>query len=313
MNFKKNYCKNQSLPFTPIIIIGAPRSGTNALRDALTNVPGFDSWPCDEINGIWKHGNLRYEYDDLQLSHVSEPVTSYIRNCFYRRWLVSGRPNFLVEKTTANSLRVPYVKKIIPEAKLLFLIRDGDSVTKSAAKRWRGEFEYSLTEYWLKKLPYMPIRDFPYYFFSTLKNRLSMFVSEQRVKGMSSWGPRHSSFSDIKNLTLQEKCIMQWAVCLLKAAEALDRSYKRNDHVVITYDLLSKNPEGALLLISDFLERPELSRYLTEFSKDLVFGGKKPREAWHIKSDVKVVADEALSVYEKLNEASLQKLKDLTS
>ena len=39
--------------FTPVIIIGAPRSGTNMLRDILTNFEGIETWPCDEINYIW--------------------------------------------------------------------------------------------------------------------------------------------------------------------------------------------------------------------------------------------------------------------
>ena len=40
-----------------VVIIGAPRSGTNMLRDVLTSLPGFATWPCDEINLIWRHGN----------------------------------------------------------------------------------------------------------------------------------------------------------------------------------------------------------------------------------------------------------------
>jgi len=35
---------------TDIIIVGAPRSGTNMLRDVLTSFDGVCTWPCDEIN-----------------------------------------------------------------------------------------------------------------------------------------------------------------------------------------------------------------------------------------------------------------------
>ena len=34
----------------PVVIIGAPRSGTNMLRDVLVGVGGYATWPCDEIN-----------------------------------------------------------------------------------------------------------------------------------------------------------------------------------------------------------------------------------------------------------------------
>ena len=37
----------------------------------------------------------------------------------------------LVEKTCANSLRVPFVEKIVPEAKYIFIVRDGEVWTSS--------------------------------------------------------------------------------------------------------------------------------------------------------------------------------------
>ena len=46
-----------TFPFTPVIVVGTGRSGTNMLRDALCVLPGFDTWPCDEGNYIWRHGN----------------------------------------------------------------------------------------------------------------------------------------------------------------------------------------------------------------------------------------------------------------
>ena len=49
----------------PIIIIGAPRSGTNMLRDVLCNLDGVGSWPCDEINYIWRHGNVKNPSDEF--------------------------------------------------------------------------------------------------------------------------------------------------------------------------------------------------------------------------------------------------------
>ena len=37
----------------PIIIIGAPRSGTNILRNTLTTFFEIGTWDCDEIPYIW--------------------------------------------------------------------------------------------------------------------------------------------------------------------------------------------------------------------------------------------------------------------
>ena len=70
----------------PIIIMGAPRSGTNALRDSLTALPDFRTWPCDEINGIWKYRSLKVGYDNLVKRDASEAKIKYIRAKFDREF-----------------------------------------------------------------------------------------------------------------------------------------------------------------------------------------------------------------------------------
>ena len=65
-----------------LIIIGAPRSGTNMLRDVLVRFPGVATWPCDEINYIWRHGNLRYPSDEFPAERADARVQRYIRAQF---------------------------------------------------------------------------------------------------------------------------------------------------------------------------------------------------------------------------------------
>ena len=65
---------DQTLPFTPLIIIGAGRSGTNILRDTLTSLSGFETWPCDEINPIWRHGNLFWPDDEIPVERADAGV-----------------------------------------------------------------------------------------------------------------------------------------------------------------------------------------------------------------------------------------------
>ena len=42
----------------PIIIIGAPRSGTNILRDTISSFNEVGTWDCDEIPYIWLYGSV---------------------------------------------------------------------------------------------------------------------------------------------------------------------------------------------------------------------------------------------------------------
>ena len=89
--------------FKPVIIIGAPRSGTNMLRDILCNVDDICTWPCDEVNYIWRHGNMLHPSDELKAKHVTPYVKKYIRNHFLS---ISKKYNcnYVIEKTCANSL-----------------------------------------------------------------------------------------------------------------------------------------------------------------------------------------------------------------
>src|SRR5690606_11626506 len=147
------------LPFTPLIIIGAARSGTNILRDTLARLPGFETWDCDEINPIWRHGNTGWPNDEIPADRTHGRVKPYIRRQFLKLWRRSGKPAFVIEKTCANTLRVPFVDAVLPEAKYLHLVRNGFDVVASSRKRWKGELEVPSLPYFLAKAKYVPLRD----------------------------------------------------------------------------------------------------------------------------------------------------------
>ena len=124
----------------PIVIIGAGRSGTNMLRDVLTRFAGVVTWPCDEINYIWRHGNRAHPDDEFVPTMATPGVRRFVRGRFAAmasaapvvdRGTPSEASRFLVEKTCANSLRVSFVDAIVPEALYLYLVRDGRDVTLS--------------------------------------------------------------------------------------------------------------------------------------------------------------------------------------
>ena len=85
------------------------------LRDVLTSLPEFTTWPCDEINYVWRHGNVRYPSDEFPAELARPSVRAYIRSAFQQ--IGEGSPHEqVVEKTCANSLRVAFVNRVLPEA-----------------------------------------------------------------------------------------------------------------------------------------------------------------------------------------------------
>ena len=228
----------------PIIIMGAPRSGTNALRNSLTALPDFCTWPCDEINGIWKYRSLKAGYDNLVKRDVSDAKITYIRAKFSREFNKLGKPKFLVEKTCANTMRPNFVAEVVPEATYIYIIRDGSEVVESAKKRWQGEFELNLMSYWLEKIRYIPVRDFAHYFYDIVLKRLLSKIFGKKY--LASWGPTHPTLDKWQHeCSLEDLVALQWSLCVI-SSWCYFRKIGSKKCVFVTYDGLLNNPEGFL-------------------------------------------------------------------
>jgi hypothetical protein len=202
--------------FRPVIIIGAPRSGTNMLRDTLVRVSGFGTWPCDEINFIWRHGNARYPTDELPPELARPEVASYVRRQF-EGIARGGHHRLVVEKTCANSLRVPFVDRIVPEARYLFILRDGFDAVASACERWRGKVDVA---YLARKARFIPLSDVPLYASRFLVSRLQRWRSAERR--VHTWGPVFQGLEQsAANEPLALVCARQWSACVRSAHTAL--------------------------------------------------------------------------------------------
>ncbi len=233
--------------YLPVIIIGAPRSGTNMLRDILTSFDGVGTWPCDEINYIWRHGNIRYPSDEIPTSHATPAIKKFIRQRFE---MIAKTQNIdvVVEKTCANSLRVPFVNQIVPDAKYIFIYRDGIDAIGSAKLRWTAELDLS---YILKKVRFVPIMDLPYYAVRYFWSRLHRLISRERR--LAFWGPALENIQEIlQRHTLNEICALQWQSCVEKSEEAF--SVMPEDKVVrVCYEEFVRHPERELEKILSFL------------------------------------------------------------
>ena len=233
--------------YKPIIIIGAPRSGTNMLRDCLVSINGFSTWPCDEINYIWRYGNRSFSSDELLKENITNKNLNYIRGQFNNLHRKT-KSNFIVEKTCANSLRVPFVNEILPEAKYIYIIRNGYDVVGSAKLRWTAKLDIP---YIFKKIRYVPFNDLFYYASRYIYTRTyKIFSKEKRV---AYWGPK---IKDLKHFLLEysldELCALQWKRCVDLSDNAFHKLPK--DKVYhLKYEEFVDNPYEILKQILEFL------------------------------------------------------------
>jgi len=264
-----------------LIIIGAPRSGTNMLRNVLTSFDGISTWPCDEINYIWRYGNASYPSDELPISKVTPKIKDYIRKKFSNIFKQYDA-KVIVEKTCANSLRIGFVNKIFPEAKYIYIYRDGIDVVGSAKKRWTADIDFS---YLFQKVKYVPKTELPYYALVYFFSRVSRFFSNENR--LSFWGPKLKNMDKFLNkYTLPEVCALQWKACVEKAEKSFNKMPK--DKVMrIRYEDFVSSPFKEVSRILSFmgksLDNQEINSAIEDVSKSNIGKGRKVLSEGQIK------------------------------
>jgi LPS sulfotransferase NodH len=261
------------MQYSPLIIIGAPRSGTNMLRDVLTSLPTVETWPCDEINYIWRHGNVRYPSDELRPEMARPEVRGYIRRQF--DWVARKfGARTVVEKTCANSLRVGFVDQVVPDAQYIFIHRDGLDAVGSAIKRWKAELDIP---YLARKTRFVPLTDLPYYGTRYFLNRIHKVISSQAR--LSFWGPKLDGMDDLlARYSLEEVCALQWQRCVENAAEDFAK-ISGDRWIEVGYEDFVQDPSKNLQRIVDLLDLevpPEaLSDAVAHVSSQSIGKGRK--------------------------------------
>jgi hypothetical protein len=121
----------------PIFIIGAPRSGTSMLYAILRRSSRLANWP-GEAHEVWEadfHPALRgWSSNALDESDARGAEAERIRRSFL---LVAGTRKRLIDKTPRNALRVGFIDALFPDARYVFLKRDGRDNINSLINAWR--------------------------------------------------------------------------------------------------------------------------------------------------------------------------------
>ncbi len=138
----------------PIIILSAPRSGSNMLFENLAQLNPF--WTIGgESHGVFRaFPHLRAENEQLDSmalgkAHADPQTCDMLRRCFlallknnrgipYLSLPQDRRPKniFLLEKTPRNALNIPFLLEVFPAANFIYLHRDGKACVSSLMEAW---------------------------------------------------------------------------------------------------------------------------------------------------------------------------------
>lgn len=197
---------------SPIIILGAARSGTTLLSKVLGQ--HRDVAHLVEPRMTWRYGNDR-KSDMLRPEDATPRVITHIRKRFAQYMRQQGKTR-LVEKSPNNSLRPAFVQRVFPDAKFVHIIRNGYDACLSTEDFWdkhaigisnvtSGRLTQRLKELGPWRLPY---------YLPEFARRIAPGPIKTLL-GPNQWGPRLPGMAAmLRDLGPLAVSCLQWRTCV---------------------------------------------------------------------------------------------------
>lgn len=247
-----------------ILIVGAARSGTHLLATMLR--ARVDCAYAGEVNDVWRlaAGNCRHD-----MIPASSATTNNCRaiHRYFDQIRREQNKAVILEKTAANSLRMPFVYRVYPNATIIHIIRDGRDVAISARRKYQGDTRkitrnsnqtpqsnvqrlQFLTTVVRHKFssglsPTMLLRNMGRYSTSA--------ISAMGLKQEGMWGPRFPGMKELfASHSLLEVAGLQWRFSMENMAGFIETN-KPKRLFELKFEDLTSHPEKKLEEILDFL------------------------------------------------------------
>jgi hypothetical protein len=220
-----------------VFIVGSPRSGTTILGEMLGRHQCICQWY--EPYFIWDHHFRHWPHDERSAEDARPAVVAQIRRDF-RRYRNRSGASLIVDKSPRNSLKIPFIKAIFPQARFIHLIRDGRDATLSIHREWQRRrqivndparhrrFNYGrafgVLQDWLGRQPLWQDR-LRSLWFETHGHLVDKrkHLNRKRWQGAVGWGPRfrgwERQYDDNRLLRFNA---LQWLKCVEAVRDAWD-------------------------------------------------------------------------------------------
>lgn len=248
-----------------VFIVGSPRSGTTLLGDILAAHPAVSVWY--EPHFLLDHDFREAPNDCRVASEATEKVQRAIKKSFDRYHEHCGR-QVIVDKSPGNSLKIPFLRTIFPDAKFVHVLRDGRDTTLSIAVEWkkrtsmlrkRNLHQMARTIWtWLNRYNRVEHKLGALLFeFGDIPDLLQggWRLARWTRWGVSpGWGPQFEGWQDvIAKVSPLEFNALQWVKCV-DAVLAESRQMDGHHFIEVRYETLLEQPETTLKQVLDLFK-----------------------------------------------------------
>jgi hypothetical protein len=170
---------------------------------------------------------------------------------------------------------------VLPEAKFIFIHRDGMDATASAMKRWRAKADL---KYSLAKARFVPLNDMPRMAWRWIHNRLQQH--RQGSRRLQHWGPIYAGMDDEpRDIPLEIRAARQWSRCVSRSTEQL-RTVEPSRVCTVTYEEIVESPDREIRRIVDWLGLCPPAYDVSQAAR-LVLGGSVGRASRSLSAEVR--------------------------
>ncbi len=237
----------------PILFTGTPRSGKTVVRRIMA---AADEFVCvEEPLMIWSRG-MGVRSDDRRTADDASPdVCERIRrDC--AQFVQDAHKARYLDDLSYHALRVPFVRAVMPECKIIHVVRQGESAIPELLFGWT--FKDSVSGVISRRRKSIRLRSLP-----VMAARFARNYAMSRLSGRrATWGPRVPGLSEFSAThTPALVAAFQWSEMVRIAVDDLEHQPREKWLQVRLEDLIA-DPAGQTGRITDFCEVAEPGRVI---------------------------------------------------
>lgn len=230
--FKKQY------KFQPVFLIGCGRSGTTILGNTIGKHDSIAY--LNEKRSLWHNA---YPDFDIWSGEVKKPKliatdrdndflkTKVLRKLFHKQQVLQ-KSVILLEKLPINNFRLDFIESAFPEAKYIYLHRNGVEVANSIKKMIENRNWFG-------------------------KNETKWKLIQEELK-----------IDNSKEFSNYEKGLLEWNLSL-QYSEKFFNTVNKERYYSISYESFLENPEFQLSKIFEFLNLKYTDTHIGELTKNI--------------------------------------------
>lgn len=206
----------------PVFVVGCSRSGTTVTYETLAASPAFMSFGY-ELPQFWNslHGPLNNGWDS-EAAGADDAHPEY-RDAAFRYFYQQLGSGLLLDKTCINTMRVPFLHRLFPQARFVYIHRNGYDNISSMMDGWRtGRTDggFGLTQFFGPSPEPVAINDGEF-------REWHFFLPP--------------GWREYNHASLEEVCAFQWASANRLALDAA-RTIPREQWLKVRYEDIVKEP-----------------------------------------------------------------------